>query len=107
MNRILRPRLIIIAALLITPLVLVGCLTCDECVNLFERLCLPLLDEGNIGFFYCMFGLEFFFCFDCPEGTSTAECNSTEIVQSCIDDPEQCQEAFDAWVESFDEEASK
>jgi hypothetical protein len=108
MNRIIRSRLSGIEVVLLIPLVLGSCSTCEECTqameDTLEQLCPPTVpDQVECASGYALF--YFIACLPlCFGEPSVAECNFSEIAQSCIDTPEGCQEAFDSLVQASDTE---
>ncbi len=104
MTRITKSRLTGIAVVLLLPLVLGSCSTCEECIQAMEdsaELFCPPGSDPNCPIGYAIFWT--LLCLPVCVGYSpTSDCNPPEIAQSCIDNPEECQEYFDAWVESLD-----
>ena len=126
MNRILRSRLSCIAVVLLIPIILLGC-DRETCLDAVFGVCglgcnLPCgIVSDPLLFLLCMGGcvlvctgpliescpssLE---CADDPaECAATWEQMQTTAIQICEEYPEECQQAFDTWVESFEEEAIK
>jgi hypothetical protein len=114
MNRIIGPRLSILADVLFLPVILMGCgNNCDLCM-LPCTLCVLLPPYYNA---ICLFWCFDAHCPNCPNPFGTTDCadnpdgcvatfEQMELTASqfCEQYPEECQQAFDAWVESFDEE---
>jgi hypothetical protein len=104
MNRIMRSRLIFIAALLVVPIVFTACLNCETCVPVCEEEC-----SGD-GYFTAVCIARCFFslcpsCYieACEEYTKGALCEFFQFqlaaIEFCEGHPQECQEALDAWVE--------
>jgi hypothetical protein len=108
MNRVVRSRLSGIAVLLITPLVLIGCMNCDICSTFCYEVC------PDVG---CMLICGFTLCGHCagaPQGcTENAdECAATSeyyqaAIQFCEEYPEDCARILDALVGSLDTDAEE
>jgi len=127
MNRIRGSRLTFLAVIVLIPLVLVACQDCNQCENFCWELC-PMCAPFFGHPIFCPLCIIFaykpcwnIFCDRFPgcddSEPSSADCTdnpnecavSSEYyqaaIQFCEDYPEECQEAFDSWVESLDEEA--
>lgn len=117
MNRTRRSRLIAIAVVLIIPLVLMGCRDYEECAFGCIDLCGPLFGLGCMA--VCPMWCANFYPFWYPFGPSQActespdECATTfeqmqmSAIEFCEEYPVECQQAFDTWVESLEEEAEE
>ena len=127
MNRIRRSRLSAIAVVLLIPMILIGC-NSEECAKTVTGVCVlacagPCI-VGTLDYGYpiphlCILGcvalcyntlsgvcaLPYLACTEDPdECAATWEQMQTTVIQFCEDYPEECQQAFDTWVESLDEE---
>jgi hypothetical protein len=119
MNRISRSGFSAIAIILTAPLGLMGCLDCDRCNYVCYESCLdtgllPLMVFCQVFAGRCMYLL----CPSCilatsqdcendPDKCTAMSENYQAAIQLCNEYPEECQQAFDAWVESLEKEAIK
>jgi len=112
MNRIIRSRFSGIAVVLLFPLVFLGCSTCDDTCAFLSLPCLP----GGSLFVMCWAACMSMcsgqqISSDCTEHSdecaATFEQMQTLAIQFCEEYPEECQEYFDVWVESFDTDAEE
>jgi hypothetical protein len=121
MNGIIRSRLSGVSVVLLLALVLAGCgdvclVVCMPsvvigCFNLLEEnlLFLPLCAGAALLTCSTVCGVEF--PMSCSENqdecAATLEQMQTAAIQFCEEYPEECQEAFDAYVDPFEEEAGE
>jgi len=115
MNRMRRSRLLSgIVVVMFLPVILTGC--CEVCPGECGDICTPLFWVLPL-YFICFDSCMSFFCpqcenpwssFDCTENPNgcapTLEQMQIAAIEFCNDHPQECQQAFDAWVESLDEE---
>ena len=115
MDRIIRSKLSGILVVLFLANSFLGC-TCNECVGVW---CPTVCSLSGPLVFLCAVACAFSLCKpicdqtgayqDCTENPD--ECAATyeqlqlAAIEFCNEYPEECQEAFDTWVESFEEEA--
>ena len=111
MNRIIRSRLSCLAVLLLAPLALFACTNCDDCVGACYGVCFPalinplvyLMCVGTCAGEFCTYACDFTELQQDSKYTPAFEYYQAAI-EFCEEYPEECQQAFDAWVESMDEE---
>jgi len=117
MNRMIRTRLSGIAVLLVVPLIPMGCLTCEDCTTFCDDLCydVPPFPGLLICNMPCMFVMcwstcasvyqseESQVCLENPEECAAMSEYYQAAARFCEAYPEECQEYFDAWVESMEE----
>jgi len=115
-NRIMRSKLSIIAVVLFLPLILMGCGSNCYLCHLGCSLCGII---QNLFGLLCYFGCLYEHCPDCPpvgtppqacaenpdENAATFEQMEIEAIEYCEEYPDECQQAFDTWIESLEEEA--
>ena len=105
MNRIIRSSLSVIAVVLLIPVVFLGCSTCEDGCSL---LSLPCYLGGPLFLIcwaacmnVCVGQQTFSDCTESPdECTTTFEELQIAAIQFCEEYPEECQEAFDTWVDA-------
>jgi len=126
MNRIIRSRLSCLILLLLVPLALSACeqLGFYLCFSPCALLCSSLLDQDPISylaplcFISCGYlcDVDFYIaepgtlqeCSENPDGcAATYEQLQLAAIQFCEEYPEECQEYFDAYVESLDEDGEE
>ena len=121
MNRMIRSRLSGVSVVLLLALVLAGCgsvcqVVCMPtsviaCFNLFGEnlLSVPLCVGAALWACSSVCGVEFdLACTENPDDcTATFEQLQLAGIQYCEEYPEECQQYFDSWVESFDMEAEE
>jgi hypothetical protein len=104
-----------IAVVLLLPLVLTGCCeVCAVCIGLCQIGCLfdgHCTGPCNIMCLYtpaCLGCIAPYLSQGCTENpdecAATVEQLQTTAIQFCDQYPEECQQAFDSWVESLEEE---
>lgn len=125
MNRMITSRLSGIAVVLLIPIILLGCNE-ETCINAVFGVCglgcsLPC---GYASLFIpdffpaCAVMCGFFCYFDLVESCYSLNCTGDpdecaatfeqlqlEAIRFCEEYPDECQQAFDAWVEPLDTEA--
>ena len=121
MNRMIRSRLSGVSVVLLLALVLAGCgsvcqVVCMPpsvitCFNLFggNLLSLPLCVGAALWACSSVCGVEFdLACTENPDDcTATFEQLQLAGIQYCEEYPEECDQFFDSWVESFDTDAEE
>jgi len=112
MNYMMQSRLCIIAVVLLALMLLYGC-TYEACFGICAIPCTPFIIIPPM-FWTCgtscakFCDLHFGSLQNCSEHTD--ECTATferiqlTAIEICEEHPDECQQAFDAWVESLDEE---
>jgi len=115
MNRMTKSQLTGVVVVLLLANSLLGC-TCNQCLIGCTDFCLGLDDPSSAQ--NCIFPCVFVWCPIACTGTEanqTCTDNSDEraamyeyyqdaAIQICEEYPEECQEAFDTYIESLDEE---
>jgi len=118
MNRMIRSRLSCLAVVLLIPVVLCGCE--EVIVGLCGLICSPFPifapGPGTVFFLFCVMDClgivqateDSQMCLENPdECAATYEQLQLAAIDFCEEYPEECQQAFDAWVKSPDTEASQ
>ena len=117
MNRTRSFRLTCLAVVLLLAVVFSGCTDCDGCLRFAGIFCPPEI-LGVLAFPCILFaaialcpgcyGLPTPKCINNPdECAATYEQMQLTAIELCEEYPEECQEYFDSWVESFEEEAEE
>jgi len=110
MNSIIRSRLCCIVVVLTISIILIGCPNTEQCLESCMILCIPFYS------IVCIYPCGAW-CLppkilQCraenpDECAATFEQMQLAAIQFCEESPEVCQQAFESYVQSFEEEASK